>query len=56
MGWSLVYVELEGWRHLDSVYLCVVTLTTVGLGDFEERDRVGEDQAGPGELRAAGEV
>lgn len=31
---TLVYHYLEGWAWLDAVYFCVVTLATVGYGDF----------------------
>ena len=31
---SLVYHFMEGWSWLDAVYFCVVTLATVGYGDF----------------------
>ncbi len=31
---SMVYHYLEGWNWLDSLYFSVITLTTVGYGDF----------------------
>ncbi len=31
---TLFYHQVEGWSWLDSVYFCVVTLGTVGYGDF----------------------
>ncbi len=30
----LVYHWLEGWSYLDALYFCVVSLATVGYGDF----------------------
>jgi len=32
-GGAWVFSHCEGWTYLDSVYYCVVTLTTVGFGD-----------------------
>ena len=31
---SIVYRYLEGWAWIDCIYFCVITLTTIGYGDF----------------------
>jgi hypothetical protein len=33
-GGTVFFHEVEGWNWLDSAYFCIVTLATVGYGDF----------------------
>ncbi|MFT5056870.1 MAG: voltage-gated potassium channel [Pseudoalteromonas distincta] len=34
LGGSMTYHYLENWSWVDAIYFSVVTLTTVGFGDF----------------------
>ena len=36
------YHFVEGWRWLDSLYFCVITLSTVGYGDFSPKTDPGK--------------
>lgn len=38
----LFYHNVEGWRWLDSLYFCVITLATVGYGDFSPQTDAGK--------------
>lgn len=37
-----VYHLLEGWSYLDSVYFAVITLSTIGYGDFSPQTDAGK--------------
>ena len=39
---TVFYVRAERWSVLDALYFCVVTLATVGYGDFAPRTSVGK--------------
>lgn len=33
-GGTLFYWQVEGWSLVDSLYFCVMTIATIGYGDF----------------------
>ena len=39
---TLSYHHLEGWSYIDSLYFSVITLTTVGYGDFSPQTNGGK--------------
>ncbi|MBI5565742.1 MAG: two pore domain potassium channel family protein [Chloroflexi bacterium] len=39
---TLFYHNVEGWRWLDALYFCVVTLVTIGYGDFTPKTDAGK--------------
>ncbi len=39
---TVVYHFVESWSWIDSLYFCVVTLTTIGFGDFSPKTDLGK--------------
>ena len=39
---SVFYWYVEGWSYLDSVYFSVITIATVGYGDFSPQTALGK--------------
>lgn len=39
---TVFYHSIEGWRWLDSLYFSVITLATVGYGDFSPQTDLGK--------------
>lgn len=39
---TLFFHEVEGWKWLDSVYFSIVTIATVGYGDFTPQTDLGK--------------
>ncbi len=37
-----MYMYLEGWGWIDALYFCVVTLSTIGFGDFTPQTDAGK--------------
>lgn len=44
-GGTYVFHRVEQWDVLDSLYYCVITLTTVGYGDMTPHTSVGKTMA-----------
>lgn len=39
---TIFYMIFEKWSMIDSLYFCVVTMATVGYGDFSPQTKVGK--------------
>jgi voltage-gated potassium channel Kch len=39
---TAMFHNIEGWRYLDSMYFTVVTVTTIGYGDFTPKTDLGK--------------
>nr|XP_053633959.1 uncharacterized protein LOC128689625 [Cherax quadricarinatus] len=44
---AFIYMEVEGWTYLDSLYYCFVSFSTLGFGDFISVEELNESY-GPG--------
>lgn len=42
MGGATFYHYIEGWSWLNSLYFSIITLTTIGYGDFSPQTDVGK--------------
>ena len=42
VGGTLFYMRVEHWRMLDALYFTIITLTTVGYGDFAPQTDTGK--------------
>ena len=42
VGGTLFYARVEHWRVLDALYFTIITLTTVGYGDFAPKTDAGK--------------
>ena len=42
LGGVWFYMRIEGWGFVDALYFCVITLTTVGYGDFSPETQLGK--------------
>jgi len=41
-GGAAVFHYVEGWAWIDAFYFCVMTLTTIGYGDFVPQTDIGK--------------
>ncbi|KAG7264928.1 hypothetical protein CRUP_027119 [Coryphaenoides rupestris] len=40
---AVIFKHIEGWSALESIYFVVITLTTIGFGDFVAGEKGGQD-------------